>query len=207
MDLPRNRQQPGAVVAVVRQAGVDVETQADGLLGSVLEGQAGQAALFNANYLESRYGAALAAQVEAKHDQAGRIEDKLEKLIEAQASDLQQTQIRQPGMFALPGARVKWQRQVTQQQNAIQRLHGRLETVREIKEGMGIHGPRIEELASRKLRAQEPGLASEWDELWEARRRHQALQRKQEQDEKQALERGQRAQSGRGMHLGLSPDR
>lgn len=140
-------------------------------------------------------------------DQAGRIEDKLENLIELQASKLQQAQIQQPGMFALPGRRAKWQQQVAQQQKTMQRLQGRLETVREIKEGMGIHGTRIEELASRKLRAQEPGLASEWDELWEARRRHQALQRMQEQDKKQALERGQRAQPGRGMHLGLSPDR
>jgi hypothetical protein len=127
-------------------------------------------------------------------------------LIEVQASGLQQTQIRQPGMFALPGTWAKWQRQVAQQQNIIQRLQVRLETVREIKDGMGIHGPRIEELATRKLRAQEPELAGEWDELWEARRRHQALQRKQEQDKKQALERGQKAQSGRGMHLGLSHD-
>jgi len=51
-----------------------------------------------------------------------------------------------------------------QQQAIIQRLQARLEGVREIKEGMGTHAPRIKELATRKLRAQQPELAAEWDE-------------------------------------------
>jgi len=34
-----------------------------------------------------------------------------------------------------------------QQQNTMQRLHSQLESVREIKEGMGVHSPRIDELA------------------------------------------------------------
>ena len=83
---------------------------------------------------------------------------------------MQQTQARQSGILALPGARAKWQQQ--QQQNTMQRLHGRLESVREIKDGMGVHGLRIEELAIRKLRAQEPELAREWDDRQEAQRLH-----------------------------------
>jgi hypothetical protein len=113
-------------------------------------------------------------------------------------------------MLALPSTRAKWQQQMQQQQATLQRLHGRLETVREIKEGMGIHSPRIEELAARKLRAQEPELASEWADMREAQRRHEALQRKEEQEKKQTQDRERREQierTGRGVRLGLSQAR
>jgi BarA-like signal transduction histidine kinase len=187
----------------IKQPGLDAEVQADALLERAQEAQTEQTALLEATPLESQYSAAFAAQVEAKHDQAERVEDRLENLIELQASRLQQAQSSQPGILALPGARAKWQQKMQQQQSTMQRLQGRLETVREIKEGMGIHGPRIEELASRKLRAQEPELAKDWDDMREAQRQHQALLRKQEQEKKQTLEREQREHLGRGMRLGL----
>lgn len=188
--------------------GLDAVAQADALLERAQEAQAEQTALLEASPLESQYSAAFAAQVEAKHDQAERIEDRLENLIEQQASRLQQTQAGQPGLFSRPGARAKWQSQVQQQQSAMQRLHGRLETVREIKDGMGSHGPRIEELAHRKVRSQEPELAKDWEEMREAERLHQALLRKQEQEKKQALERERRGENlGRGLRHGLTQAR
>jgi hypothetical protein len=193
---------PGLQLA---KPGLDAVAQADALLERAQEVQAEQTALLEASPLESQYSAAFAAQVEAKHDQAERIEDRLENLIEQQASRLQQTQASQPGLFSRPGARAKWQSQIQQQQSAMQRLHGRLEAVREIKDGMGAHGPRIEELAHRKVRAQEPGLAKDWEEMREAERLHQALLRKQEQEKKQALERERRGENlGRGLRLGLT---
>ncbi|OQW86269.1 MAG: hypothetical protein BWK72_18010 [Rhodoferax ferrireducens] len=188
--------------------GLDAIAQADALLDRAQEAQTEQTALLEASPLESQYSAAFAAQVEAKHDQAERIEDRLENLIEQQASRLQQTQASQPGLFSRPGVRAKWQSQVQQQQSAMQRLHGRLEAVREIKDGMGAHGPRIEELAHRKVRAQEPELAKDWEEMREAERLHQALLRKQEQEKKQALERERRGENiGRGLRLGLTQAR
>jgi len=151
--------------------------------------------------LESQYSASFAALIEEKRDQAERIEDKLENLIDLQVSRLQQTQARQPGLFALPGARARCNNKCSNNKY-MQRLHGRLETVREIKEGMGIHNPRIDELAIRKLRAQEPELASEWDDMQEAQRLHQAMQRKQDQEKRQALEREQLSRGG--LRLSLS---
>lgn len=147
MSIPRERlqqqtqQTARATLAGARQAGADAEVQADALQDRALEAQAEQAALLEASPLESQYSAAFAAQVEAKHDQAERIEDRLEDLIERQESRMQQAQAKQPGMLALPSTRAKWQQQMQQQQATLQRLHGRLETVREIKEGMGIHSP------------------------------------------------------------------
>jgi BarA-like signal transduction histidine kinase len=207
MALSRESQQAKQGLQPIKQPGLDAEVQADALLERAQEAQAEQTALLEATPLESQYGAAFAAQVEAKHDQAERVEDRLENLIELQASRLQQAQSSQPGILALPGARAKWQQKMQQQQSTMQRLQGRLETVREIKEGMGIHGPRIEELATRKLRAQEPELAKDWDDLREAQRQRQALLRKQEQEKKQVLEREQREHLGRGMRLGLSQAR
>ena len=163
----------------------DAEAQADSLMERSRELQAEQASLAQFNTVEESYGAALAVQVEAKHDQAERIEDRLVKLIEQQAPKLQQCRSEQPGLIALPGARARWQQQLEQQQSTMQRLQGRLEAVREIKDGMSIHGPRIEELAIRKLRHQNPGLTSEWDELQEAQRLNQAHQRRLQKEKEQ----------------------
>lgn len=210
MSIPKERLQQQitrATQASTRLAGTNVETQADELQGRALEFQTEQAARLEASPLESQYNAAFAAQIEAKHDQAERIEDKIEDLIEQQESRIQQAQANQPGMLSLPSTRAKWQQQMQQQQATLQRLHGRLEAVREIKEGMGLHSPRIEELAARKLRAQEPELANEWADMREAQRRHEALQRREEQEKKQAQDRERRElteRTGRGMRLGLT---
>jgi hypothetical protein len=192
------QQQPGKAESI-KQAWLNAETQTETLLELVQEAQAEQTALLEATPLESQYCAGFAALVEEKHNQVERIEDKLENLIDLQASRLQQTQANQPGILALPGARAKWQQQVQQQQNTLRWLQGRFESVREL---MGVHGPRIEELAIRKLRAQEPELAREWDDRQEAQRLHQALQRKQEQEKKQVWEREQLSRGG--LRLGLS---
>lgn len=204
------RQTERATHAAMRQAGAGAEVQADALHDRALESQAEQIALLESSPLESQYSAAFAAQLEAKHDQAERIEDRLENLIEQQESRLQQAQTKQPGMIALPGTRAKWQQQMQQHQATLQRLQSRFEMIREIKEGMGIHAPRIEELATRKLRAQEPELASEWADMREAYRRHEALRRKEEHEKKQAQERERGEQLGRtgqGVRLELSPVR
>jgi hypothetical protein len=184
------------------QAGIEIEMQAEFLLDEAREADSGQSSLIDSASLESQYTAALATQVDAKHDQTERIEDRLENLIEIQASRLQQVQVQQPGLLALPGTRQLWQQKMQQQQNTLQKLHGRLEAVREIKEEMGLHCPRIEELAAHKLRFKEPGMAADWVDMQEAQRRHQAMLRQQEQNQKKLLLIGEgEQQSGRGVRL------
>lgn len=185
----------------------DIEMQGDSLLNHALANQVEQLALFEVAPVESQYNAMFMTQVEAKHEQVERIEDSLESLIAMQSSRLQQVQASKPGMLSLPSTRAKWQQQLQHQQGVIQRLQGRMETVREIKDGMSIHGSRIEELATRKLRAQEPELAKEWDEMKETQRLHEALQRKKEQEKKLVREREKRELQGRGNRLGLSLER
>ena len=52
---------------------------------------------------------------------------------------------------------------------------------------MGLHGPRIEELATRKVRLQQPQLAEQWNVLKEDARRHQLLLRRVEKEDRQRL--------------------
>jgi len=169
----------------------------DGLLAAAEATEAEQQAALEAAPLDQTYQEALALYVQAKHDQVERIEDRLENLIDRQQARLQQTQANQPGLLSRPGAKRAWQNQQMQQQARLQSLHVRLEAVREIKEGMGLHSPKVEELATRKMRAEKPELAADWDAMREAARRHQALQRREEQERKQAqaLERPGRSQS------------
>lgn len=201
MKIPMERSQQGASAQAGARGG-NAEMQADVQLYQAADEQLEQAAMLENSPLESQYGVALAAQIEAKHEQVERIEDRLENLIESQASRLQRTQLGQPGMLALPGKRTQWQQQIQQQQKTMQRLLGRLELVREVRDSMGVHAPRIEELATRKLRAQQPKLASEWDALQQAQRLHHLLLR--QNAEQQGLDRSHSLQSARGTRLGLS---
>lgn len=180
-----------------RRADSELALASRGLLSAAEEAQIEQIVLLESSPLASQYEAAFVAQVEAKHGQVERIEDRLEGLIEKQDSILQQLNANQPSLISLPATRARWQQQVQQKTNTVNLLRGRLETVREIKDGMGMHSPRIEEMAARKLRAQNPELAESWDEMQEALRRHQAHSRKKEQDQKQT----------QGHRMGLSQAR
>ncbi|MDL1867480.1 conjugal transfer protein, partial [Betaproteobacteria bacterium PRO4] len=96
--------------------------------------------------IEQTYQEALAVYVQSKYSQVEQIEDRLENLIDRQQARLQQAQAGKPGFLARPGTRQTWQSEKAKQQARLQVLHTRLEIVRDIKEGMGIHGAKIEEL-------------------------------------------------------------
>ncbi|BCM78163.1 hypothetical protein KAM329D_32200 [Aeromonas caviae] len=155
-----------------------------------------QATVETTEAVDQTYQQSLENYVSAKEEQAGRLEDKIESLIEQQQAKLQQTQSTRPGIISLPGAKKSWQAQQAQQQARLNNLIDRLEAVREIKDGMGLHSPRIEELASRKLRFEQPGLAADWDEHSANLRREKLL--KQQEERKQEQTRSQ------GVKLGLS---
>ncbi len=153
------------------------------LLEQAQQAESGQAALLDTTGLESRYSETLEEYLQAKQDQVERIEDRLENLIEQEMASLEDYQAHRPaGLFLRPGRRAAWEQGQAKRQATIQRLQNRLEHVREIKEDMGLHGPKIEELAVRKLRMKEPDLAKDWDALCTAQRHHETLQRMKAQD-------------------------
>ena len=169
--------------ASLRQVGA-VASEAEELQRSAETAEVEQQALLETSSVESEYQSALAAFVEAKHDQVERIEGRLEEVIEQQEAKLHRIEANRPGVLSLPGKRAGWQSQLEQQQSLLQKLHGRLETVREVKEGMGLHSPKVEELAMRKLRFHERELAKEWDEFRAAQRGHQELMRRREKEQR-----------------------
>ena len=183
--------------------GGDALSQGDGLLGQALEAAAEQTSEITSETVQQPYEAAMSRYVEAKRDQAERIEDRLENLIEVQTSRLQDVQNHAPGFLAFPGTRVKWQQQVQRQLTTVHQLHARLDIVREIKDGMDMHGSRIEALANHKLRIEQPDLARDWDEVLAAQRRHMLLQREKAREE----EARSRLTAGRGQHLGHAQER
>ncbi len=122
--------------------------------------------------------------LQTKHDQVESIEDKLGSLIVKQQALLQQSEAKKPGLLSMPNTKHQWAARQSRQQARLQVLHNRLDSVRELKEGMGVHSPKLEELAERKLRKHDPTLAQEWDSSLEAHRKHLALRRKQDQEKK-----------------------
>ncbi|MDR3299807.1 MAG: hypothetical protein LBU43_07375 [Candidatus Accumulibacter sp.] len=77
-----------------------------------------------------------------------------------------------PGRFSLPATKQAWQTNQAKVQMRLKSLNARLEAVRGIEEGMGVLRPKIEELAVRKMRADRPVLAVEWDTACEQARRN-----------------------------------
>lgn len=108
--------------------------------------------------LEQNYRETLASYILAKYEQADRIEDRLEHLIDRQQSRLQQRRIAQPGFLSLPATRKAWQAQQDRQQARLNRLLSRLKTVQKIKSGI-----RVEAFANSKMRKENPQLARDWD--------------------------------------------
>jgi hypothetical protein len=160
----------------------------------------GQQDLLESSPVEQAYQETLAIYVQGKEEQVGRIEDRLEDLVEMQEARLQQIQVKQPGFLARPGARKAWQNNVSAQKARLVTLQKRLDTVRGIREEMGLHSPRIEEMATRKLRAENPQLAADWSAMRESARRQQLLEKRQEQELKKTLE---RQRPGREQSLSL----
>ena len=189
------RTQATARGAQAGQDGGTVDQAADSLLEAAESLEQQQYSLLDSAPIEQTYQETLVAYVQSKHDQVERIEDRLEVLVDRQQARLQQMQSRSPGFLSLPSTKRAWQTQQAQCRARLQVLHHRLDAVREIKDGMGLHSPKVEELATRKMRAENPELASDWDAMRLAVRQHEA---KQAKEQKQAQSRGQ------SLSLGLS---
>jgi hypothetical protein len=148
------REIPNPVSAAV-EAGHSLEAQ-------VLALGAEQTALLENASIQARYDRALGECVEQKTEQAEALEQRLEGLIERQQARLQQSQVARPGWLAMPSSRAAWQQQAERCQARLCELQGRLERVQDLHHGMGLYTPRLEELAERRLRAEQPELAEQW---------------------------------------------
>ena len=172
------------------------EIKGTGLLGSAKDLEREQQSLLDEGQIKDTYQNTLNTYVLAKHEQVEIIESRLKNMINQQQVKLQQLQRNTPGFLSLPKTRSIWQSQKAQQQARLHTLQNRLSAVVEIKDGMGLHSPRIEELATRKMRTQNPELTSKMDAMSMAARQHDiALRMKQ----KKAQNLGYRQGKGRNL--------
>jgi fido (protein-threonine AMPylation protein) len=100
-----------------------------------------------------------------KLEQAERIEDKLELLLDRQMASYKRNRNNSPGLLASSKTRGAWQASLARQQRKLNTIKQRLRTVHDIREGMGLHGPKLEELAIGKLRKNHPKVAADWDSM------------------------------------------
>lgn len=156
--------------------------QADKALVTAAEQlESNQASAIENASLEETYRKTLSVYTEKKHDQVERIEDRLEHLLDREQTKLQQCQASRPGALSTPGRRREWQATESRHRARLQTLTLRLDHVREIKDGMGLHAPRVEEMATRKMRSENPELASDWDTMRENERRNKLITRTEQQ--------------------------
>ena len=134
-----------------------------------------------------------APYAQQKHDQAMRIEKKLESRISQAQKALKQGDEHRPGVFSLPSTRRAWEATQANRKERIHQLKKRQNTVREIRTGMGASAPRIEELANRKMRAENPKMAARQNAMTRAFRVKQVKAQQQARTER----REQRLQQGR----------
>lgn len=163
-----------------QDSSAQLDGESSGLLEQAQDLQAEQGGLLAAMAAEgstARYDAAMAEKVQVKQDQAARLEDRLEQLVDLQVAQLQNTMAHRPGRLSLPSTRERWQQQAQQQQASLQRLQGRLQMVREIKDGISSAGSQVQDLARRRLLHEEPALVKERDAELKAQRATQALSR------------------------------
>lgn len=165
------------------------ERTGNAVLETAVETERQQDALLDTSSMEDRYSSTLAAYVQAKHDQVERLESRLESLLERQQAQLAQLQGSPPRLLALPSTRAAWRQAQEAQKSTILSLQNRLEAVREIKDAMGLHAPRVEEMAHRKMRSQHRELAQAWD-AYQVELRRQQTEQRTSQTNQQASSRG-----------------
>ncbi|WP_301512132.1 IncP plasmid survival protein KfrC family protein [Variovorax sp. CAN15] len=154
------------------------------------------------SYIEVEYLSSFATRLQATSLQVQRLEDRLEVLIEDQTKRLQRVEQQRPGILSLPSTRSKWQAETQANLALLRRMHGRLERVREVRDGMLPSGPLIEHLAKQKLRAQDPELVDSWEQARQARRVHEQHLLLQDRAKKRVAN-AQGAESGRVHSISL----
>ena len=124
--------------------------------------------------LQQDYRETLSSYIQAKYEQADRIEDRLKHIIDLRQTHLQQRQLSQPGFLSLPATRKAWQAEQARQQAGLNTLRARLKTVQNITSRI-----RIETFATSKMRKENPQLASDWDAMRQAERQEQTRAKQQ----------------------------
>jgi hypothetical protein len=119
--------------------------------------------------LDAEYSQLLAVYLQGKHEQVDRLEDQLRRQKEASQRELNGFQ--NPWLLSSRGTHRSWEKAQAQCKRRVADLSRRLDRVVSLREATGLHSPRLEEFAVRKLRWHHNDLAGQWDKQQQATRR------------------------------------
>jgi len=128
-----------------------------------LDSALNQAEQLRDQQIQQQYSDQLGVYVQEKAEQIDRLQSSLAAVLTSEQAQLQAIQQRAPGWTAGKKAHAQWEQQVARRKTRIAQLALRLDRVGEIEEAASVYAERkIEELAERKLRFDNPELVQEW---------------------------------------------
>lgn len=163
---PRSRPAEGPQPGV---AGSQEAGKADGALARGVE--ADQVRLRSQAEVGERYQTAIQSYLQSNTQQIVRIETRLQNLIATQQTAVRELAADRPGLFASASAKATWTADLEASRDRLQTLRGRLVRVEELKD-------QSTELAEETMRACEPELAREWDDIRQKQRSSQVTQQR-----------------------------
>ena len=135
---------------------------------------ANQAEQFRDQQIQQQYNDQLGVYIQEKAEQIDRLQSSLAAALTSEQAQLQAIQQKPPGWTVGKKATSQWDQQVALRKTRIAQIALRLDRVGEIKEAAGVYAEtKMEELAERKLRFDNPELTQEWDQI--QRRERQAV--------------------------------
>ncbi|MFC1098385.1 IncP plasmid survival protein KfrC family protein [Pasteurella multocida] len=154
--------------------------------------------------IENQYTDSLNSIINEKNEQVKRLETKLSKLINDTSSQISRLQSNKPSIFALPGKKKSWESNLNKHKHIMTVATQRLEFVHEIRDDMGLHSSKIEDMAKRKLYHRDPHLVKKYRGVIQNENERRMAEHKKRDDLKKQQELSNKAVKSLTQNLSIS---
>ncbi|MFZ7175067.1 IncP plasmid survival protein KfrC family protein [[Pasteurella] aerogenes] len=154
--------------------------------------------------IENQYTDSLSSIINEKNEQVKRLETKLSKLITEANSQIGRLQSSKPGIFSLPVKKKEWDNKINQQKNIVTVATQRLELVHEIRDDMGLHSSKIEDMAKKKLYYRDPHLVKKYRGVVQNENERRIAESKKKEEQKRQQEQSNKVVKSLTQSLSLS---
>lgn len=154
--------------------------------------------------IENQYTDSLSSIINEKNEQVKRLETKLSKLITETNSQIGRLQSTKPGIFSLPGKKKEWDNKINQQKHIVTVATQRLELVHEIRDDMGLHSSKIEDMAKKKLYFRDPHLVKKYRGVVQNENEKRIAESNKKEEKKRQQEQSNKAVKSLTKSLSLS---